>query len=223
MRFLTATTLAFAVCLLTTSRVVAQDVPVRSGFTNVLLDPDALALAGLSITGIGGDTEASSALPGGVKFPIAANSTFLYTAGTVLPVSGSIEHSGTVLLNSGPPANLGDLEIGDFSIRYDVSRADIVPGATGFFVSETFLGLGPAFDLADLDITEASTSAFVVAADLLLSPELADTLQVSNLAGADVGDALVEGAIPEPASAFLALGVIFAILLCRKTRHVVGR
>jgi len=46
----------------------------------------------------------------------------------------------------------------------------------------------------------ATTSLLEIAADLLVSPELAGVLQNSELIGMDVGDALAQGRVPAPAT-----------------------
>ena len=178
----------------------AHAVPVLSGQTNVLLDLDLLASVGLNLSGVGGATIVPGNLgAGSVAFPITGTTTFQYTAGTFAPFSGTIEHAGTVSFNA------NTLTIGNFTIGFDAARA----GATtsGFFVADnvTFPGVA-LFDIGIPTSLVATATELTIAADLLVSPELAGVLQNTALTGVDVGDALVQGrSVAEPATVLLLL------------------
>ncbi|HHP7245729.1 MAG TPA: hypothetical protein ACFE0H_13695, partial [Elainellaceae cyanobacterium] len=78
--------------------------------------------------------------------------------------------------------------IGNFSIGFDASRASDT--ASGFFIEDTVGGLGILFDVSvpgELSITDSELT--LADADLLLSSEFAGILGISDLTGADVGDA----------------------------------
>lgn len=189
----------------------AKAVSVTSGQTNVLLDVELLQSVGLSLSGVGGPVIAPGNL-GASSVAFAINSrnasspllptTFTYTAGTLAPFAGTIEHSGTVLFNDGA------LEVGNFTIGFDPERASAT--ASGFFVADnvTFAGV-PLFDVGIPSALTATNSWLLIAANLLVSPELANVLQNTGLIGVDVGDALVEAmAVPEPGTlALLGLGL----------------
>jgi hypothetical protein len=188
----------------------AHAVPVTGGQTNVLLNTDLLASVGLVLSGVGGPTIVPGNLgPGSVAFPInprnavppALATTFDYTPGSLAPFSGTIEHSGTVLFN-------GDtLEVGNFTIGFNPGR--VGDGRSGFFVADNVTFPGAAlFDVGTPSTLIATDSALTVAANLLVSSELAGVLQNTALTGVDVGDALVAAQVPEPGTlALLALGL----------------
>ena len=115
----------------------ANAVSVSSGQTSVLLDTPLLATVGLSLSGVGGPVIVPGNLgPDSVAFSIngrdaaapALPTTFSYTAGTLAPFSGTIEHTGTVLFNDGA------LEVGNFTIGFDAGRAGAA--TSGFFVAD---------------------------------------------------------------------------------------
>lgn len=186
----------------------AGAVRVSSGQTNVLLDTPLLASVGLSLTGVGGPVIAPGNLgAGSVAFSISGRdaaapalpTTFEYTPGTLAPFSGTIEHIGTVLFNGGA------LEVGNFTIGFDAGRAGAA--TSGFFVADnvTFVGV-PLFDVGIPSALSATTDMLMVAANLLVSSELAGVLGNAGLVGVDVGDALVEAsAVPEPGTLSLML------------------
>lgn len=199
----------------------ASAVPVRSGQTNVLLDLPLLESVGLVLSGVGGPVIAPGDLgAASVAFPINARdalapalaTTFEYTEGTLAPFSGTIEHSGTVLFNANA------LEVGNFTIGYDASRATAT--TSGFFVADnvTFPGVA-LFDVGVPSALSALRAMLSITADLLVSPELAGVLGNAALAGVDVGDALVEAvAAPEPGTLALLLGGLglFGLALSRR-------
>jgi len=196
-----------------------QNLPVIDGETSVVLGGTSeeqanLAAAGVTVTGIGGDTFPSPTLDGAVAFPIDPASTFMFTDSSLFPVSGAIGHSGTVDISTG----LGDFSPGDFSIGYDETRPGTNGFGTGFFVEDTVGGLGIMFDFANPVPQSVGLQGFRVAGDLLVSPELAAALGDANLGGADVGDALVNAEVPEPSSVMLVLGLAaFALVKLRRS------
>lgn len=199
----------------------ASAIPVRSGQTNVLLDLPLLESVGLTLSGVGGPVIAPGNLgDASVAFPINARdamvpalpTTFDYTEGSLAPFAGTIEHSGTVLFNG------NSLEVGNFTIGFDASRASATK--SGFFVADnvTFPGVA-LFDVGVPSALSALRAMLSITADLLVSPELAGVLGDAALAGVDVGDALVEAvAAPEPGTLALALGGLgwFGLALARR-------
>jgi hypothetical protein len=157
---------------------------VRSGTTSVYLDPAALALAGLTISGVNSTGTPASA-DYQVGFPITPSTSFRYNVDPFAPLSGQIAHSGTVSFNS------NTITVGNFAIGFDPARA--TGNRSGFFVQDTFGGLGILFDVGTPTAATISASTFSVAADLLVSPEFAGALNNTALAGADAGNALVDG------------------------------
>lgn len=199
--------------------VTHAQVDIVGGQTNVLLDTATLAAAAnLNLSGVSGPVIAPGNLgASSVAFPInprnasSLPTTFSYDPADFLGTfSGTIEHSGSVLFNS------DSIEVGNFTIGFDGTRAGTLGGnASGFYVESTIGIAAILFDIASPSQLDASQSGLVIGADLLVSPEFGTFLfdnqfSASNLQGADVGDALVE-AVPAPASAAtLALGGLFA-------------
>jgi len=193
---------------------MAQTVNVIDGQTNVLLDTDTLAsAANLELSGVSDDVIAPGNLgDGSVAFDINGDTTFSYDPADFLgSFAGSIEHDGQVLFNS------DTIVVGDFSIGFDAARAGTLGGlASGFFVQDTFSLGAILFDIENPSALDATAEELDITANLLVSPEFAgflidQGLASSDLSGADVGDALVEGVTPTPATfALLGLGGLVA-------------
>lgn len=186
----------------------AAPVLVTGGQTSVALDLKLLDSVGLALTGLTGPVIVPGELPDSVAFPInprdaappALATTFEFTAVTVAPFSGTIEHSGGVTFND-------SLTVGNFTIGFN---------GTNFFVADnlTFVGV-PLFDIGNLVVLAATDSLLRASGDLLVSAALAGVLGDPALAGVDVGDALVN-AIPEPGA--LALVLVAGLGLVAATR-----
>jgi hypothetical protein len=189
-------------------------VEVTGGQTSVALDTATLSsAANLNLSGVSPEVIVPGTLPDSVAFGInprdaiapALPTTFAYDSDDFLGTfSGTIEHTGSVFFNDDA------IEVGDFTIAFDAARAGTLGGnASGFYVAST-AGL-PAilFDVENPTTLVASETELTIGADLLVSPEFGQFLfdngfSTANLAGADVGDALVQ-AIPEPTTALLML------------------
>ncbi|MGA1516786.1 MAG: hypothetical protein ACO4CI_03145 [Phycisphaerales bacterium] len=197
---------AVAVAMTAASVASADLVGTVGGQTNVLLDLELLAAAAnLNLTGISDGVIAPGNLgDGSVAFVITPPTssvfptTFNYDTNDFFgTVNGSINHRGTITFND-------VITVGNFEITL---------GDGGFVVNDTFGGLGTLFDLG---VTSAFPSdlTFDATADLLVSASFAQALldlglASSNLTGADVGDAWIQGfnqVIPAPgAAAILAI------------------
>lgn len=206
---LNRTAIALFVAGSATTAASAGLVQTVGGQTNVLLDLALLqAAANLTLTGASDGVIAPGNLgAGSVAFvitpPTSAElpSTFQYdTKDFFGTFSGSINHRGSITFNNA-------VTVGNFEILFD----------DGFKVADRVGGLGVLFDVA---ITGANPTAgtFAATGDLLVSSNFAALLlqlglATSNLAGADVGDASIEGfntAIPTPgAVAVLGFAAIF--------------
>ncbi|MEM9064557.1 MAG: hypothetical protein AAGB51_03610 [Planctomycetota bacterium] len=176
-------------------------IEIVGGQTSVLLDTETLAAAAsLTLSGVSDGVIAPGAIEGSVAFSINGRNagaplfptTFAYNAADFFGTfHGAIEHEGSVLFND------GSVEVGNFRIGFDAGRVGALEGASGFFVEST---VGIPAVLFDVALTGAVPGSVVFSAsgDLLVSPEFGgflfdNGLSASNLAGADVGDALIEG------------------------------
>ncbi|MHC5611759.1 MAG: hypothetical protein ACYTXA_12260 [Nostoc sp.] len=192
-------------------QVEAATFKVISGVTSIDRDhEEILSSIGLFLT----DTNNTVApIPSNylVGFNIESTTNFTFSdEGGFTPLSGTIEHTGTVTFND-------QITVGNFSIGLAPGRT--VTGASGFVLRDTFslntilfdLGIpGPvAFDGQNLTIPDVK---------LLISPEFANILQKPKLTGLFAGTARIDAqvaAVPEPDSV-LAILVAGAALLATK-------
>lgn len=214
--------LAFSLLLVTGASATMVD--VVGGQTNVLLDTALLGqVANLNLSSVSSDVIIPGNLgPLSVAFPINPRNavlpdlatTFSYDSANFLGTfSGTIEHGGVIRFNN------DTIEVGDFTIGFDAARAGTLGGlASGFFVRDNASLGAILFDVGNPTTLIATETELTVGADALVSPEFGQFLftngfSLTNLAGADVGDALVEGAVvPEPSTAGLALlGALLAL------------
>lgn len=196
----------------------ATTVQVEGGQTSVLFGNGALASLGLEITSVTPNVTGDLG-PNSVAFGInprnaigdALDTTFIYDSPDFAPFSGAIEHSGRVQFND-------SIEVGDFTIRAAGGRP---AGTSGFVVESTFGLTGILFDIAN-PIIEAFDNSLVIAADILVSPELAGILGNEAAAGADGGMALVAAhstVVPIPAAAWLfGSGLIGLVAVARRNK-----
>ena len=185
------------------STAAAQTVGVVGGQTNVALDFDTLAAAAsLDLSSVSGDVIAPGNIPDSVAFSIngrdAANlpTTLTYDPSDFLgSFAGTIEHSGSVFFNN------DTVEVGNFTIGFDAGRA--VGANSGFFVESTTGIAAILFDIGAPSTLNPGTASLEIGADLFVSAEFGgflfdNGLSLTNLVGADVGDALVQATVPAP-------------------------
>lgn len=208
--------LALAAIALIVAPASAQDSEVIGGQTSVLLDTTTLSSVGLDLSGVSPDVIVPGNLgPDSVAFTINPRNgnlptTFTYTPDTLAPFSGTIEHAGSVFFNN------DTVVVGDFTIGFDANR--VTTENSGFFVESTTGIAAILFDVENPTGLFASVDTLEITADLLVSAEFAAFLGDPNLAGVDVGDALVQAnAVPEPSSmAVIGLFGLAAVLRRRK-------
>ena len=207
--------LAMATVALIFAPATAQDSEVIGGQTNVLLNFKTLSTVGLEFSSVSSDVFVPVNLGNdSVAFNINPRNdnlatTFTYTPGTLSTFGGTIEHSGSVFFNK------DTVEVGDFTIGYDANR--ISTEFSGFFVESTTGIKAILFDIENPSGLVATADTLEIAANLLVSPEFAAFLGDPNLAGVDVGDALVQAsAIPEPSS--IALFGLIGLAACFRRR-----
>jgi hypothetical protein len=215
-KFIFTTLTAFSLLSLTAfNPALGVTVDIGAGQTSVLLDTATLSsAASLALSGVSAEVISPGAIEGSVAFPInprdavapALPTTFSFDSADFLgSFSGSIEHTGSVFFNANA------VEVGNFTIGFDATRAGTLGGAaSGFFVESTTGIAAILFDIENPSVLTPTDSDLTVATNLLVSPEFAGFLQTNGLAtadlsGADVGDALVQAVVPEPSSVALAL------------------
>lgn len=201
----------------------AQTVRVIGGQTNVALDFTTLSTAAnLNFSSVSPDVISPGSLPGSVAFginPIGAPSlptTFAYDPSNFLGTfSGTIEHAGSVFFNADA------VQVGNFTIGFSAARVGTLGGAaSGFFVQSTVGVAAILFDIENPSSLTATNTELSIGANLLVSPEFGSFLvgaglAASDLSGADVGDALVQGVVPAPGAVTLA-GLALAGTLRRR-------
>ena len=159
---------------------------VDSGTTSVFLDFE--TAAGVALVGANSEGEPFSD-EFQVGFPIVEDTDFTFEIDPFAPVSGTIEHSGTITLGEEGM----ELTLGDFSIGFDAER--VSDTASGFFVADTTndpLGLEILFDVGAPGNVTTEEGLTISEADLLVAPELASALGSADLAGADIGDTRID-------------------------------
>ena len=196
----------------------AELVDVVGGQTNVLLDFDVISsVTDLELTSVSNGVITPGNLGDGsiafaVTSPDAATQATDFRYDTIDffgSFAGSIGHRGTLTFND-------DITFGNFKIGYDTDLES-------FTVSDTYSVLGAVFEVA---VVEASplVGTFDVIGDLLITENFATILldlglADSNLAGADVGDAWVQGLNQNvPAPGVLALGGAAFLVSRRRAR-----
>jgi hypothetical protein len=193
---------------------IAVNFQVESGVTSVFLDVPLLQSVGLSLT----DTSDDVAAPVNDEFLIGFNITpdtdFTFTTENgFAPVSGSIEHIGSVTFND-------EVTVGNFSIGFDPART--AGQASGFFVQDTLDDVGAIlFNIAIPETVAFDGEALTLGANLLVSQEFASVLGNASLTGAVVGKAQVDAdtaSVPEPASALAVIGAGLATATLGKRR-----
>ncbi len=176
---------------------------VNGGQTSVALDFATLESAA-SLELSSADPTATAAPGFAVGFAITNSTPFTYDIDPFTPLGGSIGHTGSVtFLISG---TTDEVTVGNFDIGFDAGRISETPSLSGFFVEDTFSGLGILFDVGApaTETFSASAEAFFAEADLFVSPEFAGFLfdaglAASDLTGALIGSAQIDAAvIPEP-------------------------
>ena len=185
----------------------ADMVEVVGGQTSVLLDLELIgSVTDLVLTGVSDDTIVPGNLgPDSIAFAItspdaASNpTTFMYDTDDFFGTfSGVIGHRGTITFNE-------SITIGNFDVGYDVALE-------AFTVTDTVFdgtGLGSVFAIGITDAA-AGEATFDVMGDLLITANFANILldlglTDTDLTGADVGDAFLQGLnVPGPGGLALA-------------------
>ena len=185
----------------------ADMVEVVGGQTSVLLDLELIgSVTDLVLTGVSDDTIVPGNLgPDSIAFAItspdaASNpTTFMYDTDDFFGTfSGVIGHRGTITFNE-------SITIGNFNVGYDFALE-------AFTVTDTVFdgtGLGSVFAIGITDAA-AGEATFDVMGDLLITANFANILldlglTDTDLTGADVGDAFLQGLnVPGPGGLALA-------------------
>ena len=166
------------------------DSQVVAGVTSLALDTAFFATAGLAF-----EAATPTALPFSDQFQfgfeITDSTDFQFDSTSFTPTGGSIEHIGDISFLIGGDALV---TIGDFSIGFDGDR--VSDTTSGFFVADTLENALVTDILFDISVPGSlvveNDELTLAEADLLLAPEFADALGLSEAAGTDVGDTRVD-------------------------------
>ena len=222
MKTLWTTALAALFVVFASALTFAQPVTITTGQTNVALNFDVLeSAASLEFSSVSGDVIVPGNIPGigegpSVAFPITPTTDFTYDPDDFLNTfSGEITHVGSVFFNS------DTVEVGDFTIGFDAARVDNAASGTGFFVESTTGVAAILFDVTNLGPVTPTAISLDVGGDLAVSPEFGsflfdNELSSTDLVGAVVGNALIEGIVPEPGSSTLFLLSLFGAVMARR-------
>lgn len=186
---------------------------VQSGVTSVYHDLSYLSSIGLNLTGTGNIVQPiNSNFLVGFNITPATNFTFSDVNG-LTPLSGTIEHSGTVTFNN-------EVTVGNFSVGFDPTR--VTNNTTGLFLKDTVSLKTVLFDLSTPEkLVFDGKNLTLSGVKLLFSPEFAGILGDSSLAGKLGGTAQVDAKVvrvakaPEGAS-LVAILSLSAIVLATK-------
>ncbi|MDZ8184253.1 MAG: hypothetical protein RMX96_05235 [Nostoc sp. ChiSLP02] len=158
-----------------------------------------------------------------VGFQIDSDTNFTFSdEGGFTPLFGTIEHTGTVTIKN-------QITVGKFSIGFASGRT--VSNASGLVLRDTVSSINPIlFDLSapqSVIFDEQNLTLTLADVQLLISPEFAQQLGNSNLAGLFAGTARIDAkvaAVPEPGSALAILAAGAALLAARfstqKTKYI---
>ncbi|WP_392533819.1 hypothetical protein [Nostoc sp. C117] len=195
-------------------QVEAATFKIESGVTSIDRDhEDILRNIGLIITNT---QDTVPPIPSdylvGFNINSATNFTFSDENGFT-PLFGTIEHTGTVTFNNA-------ITVGNFSIGFAPGRT--VNNASGLVLRDTVSSLNPIlFDLGapkSVTFDEQNLTLSLADVQLFISPEFAQGLGDSNLAGLFAGTARIDAkvaAVPEPGSALATLAAGAALLAAR--------
>ncbi|MEH2238258.1 hypothetical protein [Nostoc sp.] len=192
-------------------QVEAATFKVTSGVTSIDRDhEDILKSIGLNLTG---SNNTVAPIPSNylVGFNIDSATNFTFSdEGGFTPLSGTIEHTGTVTFND-------NITVGDFSIGFVPGRT--VKDASGFVLRDTYSLNTILFDLSIPEpVAFDGENLTIPDVKLLVSPEFANILQKPDLTGLFAGTARIDAqvvAVPEPDSVLAVLAAGAALLATR--------
>ncbi|MBG1241960.1 hypothetical protein [Nostoc sp. NZL] len=192
-------------------QVEAATFKVISGVTSIDRDhEDILRNIGLRLTG---SNNTVAPIPSNylVGFNIDSATSFMFSdEGSFTPLSGTLEHTGSVTFND-------QITVGEFSIAFAPGRT--TKDASGFVLRDTISLNTILFDLSIPEpIAFDGENLTIPDVKLLISPEFAAILQNSNLAGLFAGTARIDAqvaAVPEPDSVLATLAAGAALLATR--------
>ena len=184
---------------------------VKSGVTSIDRDHEQILKSiGLNITGT---NDTVTPVPSNylVGFNITPASNFTFSdEGGFTPLSGTVEHTGTVTFND-------QITVGNFSIGIEPGRT--VSGASGLVLKDTVSLNTILFDLSLPEpIAFDNQNLTIPDVKLLVSSEFANILEKPELTGLFAGTARIDAevaAVPEPDTVLAVLAVGAALLATR--------
>lgn len=200
-------------------RAEAATYQVQSGVTSVYHDLSYLSSIGLNLTGTDNTVQPiNSNFLVGFNISPATNFTFSDANG-LTPLSGTIEHTGTVTFNN-------QVTVGNFSVGYDPTRA--TNNATGLFLKDTVSLNTVLFDLSTPEkLVFDGKDLTLSGVKLLFSPEFAGILGNPSLAGELAGKVQVDAkvvrvaTVPEGASVLAILSVSAVVLTTKRSKLLI--
>ena len=227
---------------LTTAAMVSTQLPVQaktsnyqiqSGTTSLSLDQNLLSSLGLNFSSSADTTTPAAGFDLGFSIippsadadVVSTNFTFSYddTTSAFTPVSGTIEHSGSVAfdVDTTKLTLLSPLEIGDFSIGFDSGKFSITDKfSTGQPLFNLEINSNPVFDGKNLQVTGANVLFSQAFNDVLGNAAGYDL----NLTGVKVGEAQISAtAVPEPETNAAIAVLMAAGAVAIKRRHTLRK
>jgi hypothetical protein len=191
---------------------------VQSGVTSVYHDLSYLSSIGLNLTGTGNTVQPiNTNFLVGFNITPATNFTFS-DVNDLTPLSGTIEHTGTVTFNN-------QVTVGNFSVGFDPTR--VTNNTTGLFLKDTVSLNTVLFDLSTPGTLVFNGKNLTLSGvKLLFSPEFAGILGNSSLAGELGGIVQVDArvvrvaTVPEGASVLAILSLSSIVLATKASKRL---